>query len=282
MIETEAGRGEAYADTLPGGYSVLSIRDSFSPRTYGEAITAAEQAGLDALIIDSASHEWEGAGGVLSMAGENQASGKKGPLVWQMPKMDHQRHFMLRLLATPIPLVIVCMRAKYPMEEVVKNGRKEWARSDRLHPKQSEDILFEMFVHGWIDEQHNFHGTKYTLDSLREAIRDGEPISIETGARLAEWAHGGASASNGQPQATPKPAPKAAQKASAKPTPSPEAPAVDRVNAAKMAVLRDAWNKKASDPDELPAWLEERGVNPASIDSGELAGLLAAIEALGA
>jgi hypothetical protein len=49
-----------------------------------------------------------------------------------------------------------------------------------------------------------------------------------------------------------------------------------------MAVLRDAWNKKASDPDELPAWLEERGVNPASIDSGELAGLLAAIEALGA
>ena len=41
MVETEAGRGEAYADTLPGSYDVLSLRDDFSPTNYGEAITAA-------------------------------------------------------------------------------------------------------------------------------------------------------------------------------------------------------------------------------------------------
>jgi len=29
MIETESGRGEAYADTLSGGYSVLSLRVGF-------------------------------------------------------------------------------------------------------------------------------------------------------------------------------------------------------------------------------------------------------------
>ena len=161
MIETEAGRGEAYADVLPGGYDVLPIRGEFSPKAYGEAITAAEGAGLSALIIDSASHEWEGAGGVLSMAATNQAAGKKGPLVWQMPKMDHQRLFMLRLLATPIPLVIICMRAKYPMREIKQaNGSKEWVRSEELDPKQADDILFEMFVHGWIDRAHRFHGTR--------------------------------------------------------------------------------------------------------------------------
>lgn len=193
MIETEAGRGEAYADTLPGGYDVLSIRETFSPTVYGDAITAAEHADLGALIIDSASHEWEGAGGVLSMAAKNQAEGKKGPLIWQIPKLDHQRHFMLRLLATPIPLVIVCMRAKYPMREVKKqDGSKEWSRSEQLDPKQSDDILFEMFVHGWIDREHKFHGTKYTLDELRESLRDGEPITITTGERLAAWARGGA------------------------------------------------------------------------------------------
>lgn len=188
MIETEAGRGEAYADTLPGGYEVLSIRDDFSPTNYGEAITAAEKADLQALIIDSASHEWEGAGGVLSMAAKNQADGKKGPLVWQMPKLDHQRKFMLRLLATPIPLVIICMRAKYPMYEVKKG---EWARSTQLDPKQADDILFEMFVHGWIDKEHKFHGTKYTLPELKQALVDGEPLSIASGQRLAEWAKGG-------------------------------------------------------------------------------------------
>jgi hypothetical protein len=191
MIETESGRGEAYSDTLEGGYDVISLRDDFSPKNYGDAISAAEAAKVQALIIDSASHEWEGAGGVLSLAAKNQAEGKKGPLVWQMPKMDHQRHFMLRLLATPIPLVIVCMRAKYPMKEIVKDGRKEWLRSELLEPKQSDDILFEMFVHGWIDSDHRFRGTKYTLDELRKVVVDGEAISIKTGERLAAWARDG-------------------------------------------------------------------------------------------
>ena len=192
MIETESGRGEAWADDpIVGGYSVLSLRSDFSPKEYGAAISAAEQAGVRALIVDSASHEWEGVNGVLAMAADNQAAGKKGPIVWQQPKMQHAREFMLRLTQTPIPLVIVCMRAKYVMEEKTVNGRKDWARSTDLSPKQSEDILFEMFVHGWLDkEAHNFHGTKYTRESMKQVFVSGEPITVETGKRLAQWASG--------------------------------------------------------------------------------------------
>lgn len=217
MIETESGRGEAYADDPEvGGYCVLPLRTSFAPKEYGNAISAAESAGLKALIIDSASHEWEGVGGVLAMAAENQAAGRKGPLVWQKPKIDHAREFMLRLTQTPIPLVIVCMRAKYPMYEVTpahlrkweeagRPGGKppkvgEWARSWELEPKQSADILFEMFIHGWIDAEHNFHGTKYTVEALRKVFIDGERISAETGRRLASWAAGrGAKAPSAPP-----------------------------------------------------------------------------------
>jgi hypothetical protein len=206
MLETEAGRGEAYVNSkeFPHNYNVLSLRDDFSPKNYNAAIKAAEAAKLQALIIDSASHEWEGAGGVLSMAAKNQEDGKKGPLVWQRPKMDHQSLFMLPLLQTPIPLVIVCMRAKFLMEEVVRDGKKEWAKSKELSPKQSEDILFEMFVHGWIGkDDHKFHGTKYTLGELRQVIVDGEPISIETGKRLQQWAAGGRSQHPGSPPSPP-------------------------------------------------------------------------------
>jgi len=206
MIETESGRGEAFASEPDvGGYAVLPIREDFSPSSYGKAISAAEQAGLQCLIVDSASHEWEGVGGVLSMAAKNQEAGLKGVLVWQRPKMEHAREFMLRLTQTPIPLVIVCMRAKYPMKEVKHadieawekaggEGRKpklgEWIRWPLVEPKQSEDILFEMFVHGWIDQEHNFHGTKYTVDAMREIFHDSEPIGVETGERLAAWAQG--------------------------------------------------------------------------------------------
>lgn len=195
MIETESGRGEAYADDpVIGGYNVISLRDEFSPKTYGAAIRKAEEAGLQVLIVDSASHEWEGVGGVLSMASDNQAAGKKGVLVWQLPKIEHQREFMLRITQTPIPLVIVCMRAKYPMQEQSKpGGGKEWVRSTRLEPKQSEDILSEMFVHGWIDTEHKFHGTKYTLEAYRQIFVDGERITVDTGKRLAAWAAAGKS-----------------------------------------------------------------------------------------
>lgn len=234
MIETEGGRGEAYMGRAPvGDYLVRPIRQNFSPEEYGAAITEAEQAGLGALIIDSASHEWEGAGGVLAMAAANDAAGKKGVLVWQQPKIQHQRHFMLRLMQTPIPLVIVCMRAKYPMEQKGAN----WTRSTVLEPKQSADILFEMFIHGWIDADHKFNGTKYTMPELANVMRNGEPLSIDSGARLAAWAKGDAPKTSVSGDAE-KPAP-----ASLAPQATPEAGAGTDVLAEIERALTEAAEK---------------------------------------
>ena len=258
MIETEAGRGEAYAkDPVIGGYRVLPIRGEFAPANYGKAIAAAEDAKLQALIIDSASHEWEGVGGVLSMAAENQAAGKKGPIVWQQPKMQHQREFMLRLMQTPVPLVIVCMRAKYPMYQVTAShvaawkaaggeGKPpvvgDWARSQTLEPKQADDILFEMFVHGWFDqEKHAFHGTKYTLDELRDVIKDSEQITVETGQRLATWAKGAAA-----PKAQKPLAPSAAPIA-------PDAPKDGLISIDQAIALEDALRENGKTSQRLLA-----------------------------
>ncbi len=195
MIETESGRGESYANPQEypeiGGYDVYSLRDDFSPKNYGAAIDEIQKAGYDALIVDSASHEWEGSGGVLDMAAKREESGKKGMLIWQVPKIDHQKHFMLKFMQTSIPMVILNMRAKYPMVDAPnpeKGGKKELHRSNKLDPKQSEDILFEMFVHGWIDKEHNFHPTKITGKGLNSIFEDGKKISVETGQKLAAWA----------------------------------------------------------------------------------------------
>lgn len=194
MIETESGRGEIYTESLPGGYEVISMQGSYSPKEFGQAISAAEAAKVDALIIDSASHEWEGVNGVLDMAAQNQEAGKKGLLVWQVPKISHSRDFVLRLMGTPIPIVIVCMRAKYPMEEKMENGKKQMTRSTQLEPKQSEDILYEMLAHGWIDKDHCFHITKYPDCFPKGMIEEGRPLSIATGKRLADWSKGNAPA----------------------------------------------------------------------------------------
>jgi len=190
MIETEAGRGEAYADTRDypeiGGYEVFSMHEDFSPEAYSAAIHNAQKRRVDALIIDSGSHEWEGQNGVLQQAAAREAAGMKGQLVWQKPKIDHQRYFMLPLLQTTIPLVILCMRAKYPMQ---KKGN-DWSRSDKLEPKQSDDILFEMFIHGWIDADHNFHRTRAGAKALEPIFADGQRITLQTGEKMAAWSRG--------------------------------------------------------------------------------------------
>jgi hypothetical protein len=196
MIETEGSRGEAYADPTEypeiGGYDVISMTESFSPRNYGDAIEVANKAKPDALIIDSGSPEWNGIGGVLDMANKNEEAGKRGLLVWQRPKMDHQTYFLERILQSPVPLVILNLRAKYPMVEVYneKKGKKEPVRSEVLEPIQSEDILYELFIHGWIDREHNFHVGNSPSKSLRQVFPDGKPITAETGKALAAWMAG--------------------------------------------------------------------------------------------
>ena len=196
MIETEGGRSEGFTgETILspkgikqpiGNYDVISISGNFSSKIYGEAISLAEKSNYDALIIDSASHEWEGVGGVLAWAAKNEEEGKKGMLVWQKPKIEHNRLFMQRLFTTPIPLVIVTLRSRYPMEKQGNN----WVRSLKLTPYQSENFLFEMFVQGHLDDEHRFQAKKYTVPSLIPVIPTGEVITLETGRNLAKWAAG--------------------------------------------------------------------------------------------
>ena len=264
MIETEAGRGEVYADLLPGGYDVCSMREIFSPENYGDAIQTVEQAGADALIIDSASHEWEGSGGVLAMAAANEAAGKKSMMIWQGPKLAHQRYFVLRLLATPIPLVIVCMRAKYPMKELKIDGKKEWVRLDRVEPVQSDGILYELMIHGWIDYEHRFHGTKYTRDDLKQVIRDCEPISLKTGEQLAACA---------REVEAPAPAPDASGSAAS--TAAPSRPDDER-RALLAEIKRLADAAKLTSKERVDAWRTYCGdAKSDAVDVAALADLLA-------
>jgi hypothetical protein len=187
VCDTESGRGSLYSDVLPGGYDVLELREPFSPGRYIEAITAVEESGAQIGVIDSASHEWEGLGGVLDMAGENEArSGKAGLHNWRTPKMEHAR-FMLRMLQSSIPW-IVCLRAKYKTKQI-KNaqGRTEIVKDDFTTPIQADDFIFEMTCHGEILHDHSLRLTKCSHPSLRDCLPKDSPITSSHGEALAKW-----------------------------------------------------------------------------------------------
>lgn len=68
LIDTENGSGELYANSKEiGQYNYLRLNPHFTPERYIEAIKACENAGMEVIIIDSATHEWDGSGGAWKL-----------------------------------------------------------------------------------------------------------------------------------------------------------------------------------------------------------------------
>lgn len=202
MIDTESGRGSLYADVLPGGYDVMQLGEPFGPSRYVEAITASENAGIDVLVIDSMSHSWEGIGGVLDMAGENEAnSGKAGLHNWKKPKLEHNK-LMLKLLQTRL-IIICCIRAKYKSRQIKNDrGKTEIVKDDFPSPIQADDFIFEMTAHALIHPNHTITLTKCSHPALGECFpQDGkEPLNIHHGELIAKWASSGTTSSPQKPK----------------------------------------------------------------------------------
>src|SRR5690606_37222046 len=65
VVDTEHGSASKYADIFD--FDVVNFTAPFHPNRFIEAIHTAEDALYDVLIIDSASHAWNGAGGLLEI-----------------------------------------------------------------------------------------------------------------------------------------------------------------------------------------------------------------------
>lgn len=193
MIDTESGRGALYADVIPGGYLHMDLSEPFSPQRYVEAIAAAENAGIDVLVIDSMSHGWTGIGGVLDQAAKiEERTGKPGLHCWKEPK-QHHKLMMLKLLQTRMN-VICCLRAKYKSKQQknLRTGKSEIVKDDFTTPEQDEAFIYEMTAHMEIMQNHVIRITKCSHPDLRKCFQDGKPITIATGQNIAGWSSGGA------------------------------------------------------------------------------------------
>ncbi len=189
VADSESGRASLYADVLPGGFETFDLCAPFSPSRYVEAVDAIEASGAAIGIIDSGSHEWEGPGGVLDMAGEiEQRSGKSGLHCWKTPKFEHAK-FVQRLLRLKIPL-IVCLRAKYKSRQIKNAQNKtEIVKDETTSPIQAEDFIFEATAHFEILQNHSIVLTKCSHPSLRDCFPKDKttPITPEHGQKLAAW-----------------------------------------------------------------------------------------------
>jgi hypothetical protein len=140
FLDTETGRGRLYSDVT--SYDYAELTPPFTPARMIAAINAFEDHGVDCLIIDSASHEWEGVGGCHDLA---EATKKQGLLKWAMPKAQHKR-FVSRLLSARMHIITTLRaREKFTQTKDPETGREVILNSG-YHEVQERNFIFEQTV----------------------------------------------------------------------------------------------------------------------------------------
>lgn len=185
LIDTETGRGDFYSDL--GGYLIATLQAPFTPERYIEYIEAMIGAGVEVLIIDSISHEWEGKGGLLEINEKLAAAKFKGNTwsAWSETTPRHQK-FIESIISAPIH-VITTVRNKVDTvmtddKKVQKVGTKEITR---------EGFEYELTVNFNLDR--DTHTAIASKDNTRLFDgRDPFVITEKTGEELREWVNSGA------------------------------------------------------------------------------------------
>ena len=134
FLDTENRRGSLYADSLPTSFLIGDLYAPFSPQRYIDAIREFQSAGVEVLVIDSVTHEWEGTGGCDEIASNTNSRMAD----WKRAKAEHKR-FMNVLLQSDMH-VICCIRAR----EKVDFSDPKNPRALGIQPIQEKNFMFEM------------------------------------------------------------------------------------------------------------------------------------------
>jgi hypothetical protein len=213
-IDTESKRALHYADQF--NFRHVEFTAPFSPLDYLAAIEHCTKAGAKTVIVDSASHEHEGPGGVLEWHDaetERLAAlwkvppGKAQLSAWQKPKAARRR-----LLNTVLQLginAIFCFRAKQKLKIVKGEDPLEMG----WMPICGEEFAFEMTVNcllypasggvpTWKSDMLGERTMMKLPVQFEEVFREPRPLDENIGIELAEWARGGLTPAEKPPMPT--------------------------------------------------------------------------------
>lgn len=187
LLDTENKRGSLYSDILINKdkqvqrFLIGDLYAPFSPRRYSDAIKEFQAAGVEVLVIDSASHEWEGEGGCEDIADDG---GKVAN--WKKAKREHKR-FMNTLLTCDMH-IIVCLRAREKTSFV--DPKKPVSLG--IQPICEKNFMFEMTASLLIHEQGKFRDIlKCPAELIGILDKPDGYLGAREGLALRKWIDGG-------------------------------------------------------------------------------------------
>lgn len=188
IIDTENGSGDLYSHL--GDYNVLSLEAPYSPERYIAAIKECEDAGMEVIIIDSITHEWDGKGGCLEI--QSQLGGKYQD--WAKVTPRHQA--FIDAILQSICHVITTVRRKQDYEMTKDSNGRLQVQKAGLKEVTREGFEYELTANLELDTKHNA-----TASKDRTGLFSGHPEFVPTeatGKLLLDWCESGVEAVNPQ------------------------------------------------------------------------------------
>lgn len=171
VLDSEASSAELYADRFD--FVTAQIDAPYAPQKYIDGIRAAEQAGVAVLIIDSISHAWNGAGGLLEMVEQfsQTSTGKRGNAFtngWSKATPIQQQMFETILRAPMHIIVTARTKTEYVLEKDDR-GRDVPVKIGTA-PVQRADVDYEFDVVLEMTHEHVGRVSKSRFASVADMI----------------------------------------------------------------------------------------------------------------
>lgn len=186
VVDTEHDRSKVYVGTKhTGGTNIgkfmhMKLEPPYTHIKFSTALDDAVKAGLDVVIFDSFSHEWDGVGGIIDW--KNDLG--EGFNYWKEPKKAHN-NLIDKIMHAPIN-VIVTIRTKQEYVVVPGGGNNGKSSVEKLglKPVQSGDIDYEFLLSFTVG-----------MDNIAEATKDNTGLfkglnvmlNEDHGKMLREW-----------------------------------------------------------------------------------------------
>lgn len=180
FIDTENGSASLYSDKHD--FDVLDLAPPFEDRKFTDAVNGAVKAGYDAVIIDSASHFWEG---VLDFKSKLDARGGNSYTNWAQAG-DKFKDVLHAVLQSPIH-VICCLRSKSDYVIELNEKGKSAPRKVGLAPIMRDGIEYEFTAVLDLDMAHKAQASKDRTGLFADRISE---ITEATGEALNAWRMG--------------------------------------------------------------------------------------------
>jgi len=181
VIDTENKSASLYSHL--GEFNVIDLTPPYSPERYIEAIQACVQGGMECIIIDSSSHEWN----ALLEDNEKLAAAKFRGNTWSAWSETTPRHdrFVQHVLHCPVH-VITCTRSK--TETVMGEDKK--VKKVGMKDIQREGWEYELTVSLSIDRDTHLAIPSKDRTNIFEG-RQPFMISEKTGQEILAWCESG-------------------------------------------------------------------------------------------